>query len=131
MTDLGSETDLHVWQRMIWDLKGPHAIAEPGGREALAELIRDLATAALGLLGHDVNVPELHDQPGHLLIGGCVEAVELGRQLVGGVEGKARNGQEPGWFSTLRSLHVHMPPKAYGRPFDAPSARTVRCRGRR
>ena len=53
VTDLGSETDLHVWQRMIWGLKGLHAIAEPTGREALAVLIRDLATTALGVLGFE------------------------------------------------------------------------------
>ena len=53
VTDLGSETDLHVWQRMIWGLKGLHAIAEPAGREALAVLIRDLATTALGVLGFE------------------------------------------------------------------------------
>ncbi len=53
VTDLGSETDLHVWQRMIWGLKGLHAIAEPAGREVLAVLIRDLATTALGVLGFE------------------------------------------------------------------------------
>jgi len=53
VTDLGSETDLHVWQRMIWGLKGLHAIAEPAGRDALAVLIRDLATTALGVLGFE------------------------------------------------------------------------------
>ena len=53
VTDLGAETDLHVWQRMIWGLKGLHAIASPGGREALAVLIRDLATTALGVLGFE------------------------------------------------------------------------------
>ena len=53
VADLGSETDLHVWQRMIWGLKGLHAIASPGGREALAVLIRDLATTALGVLGFE------------------------------------------------------------------------------
>ena len=53
VTDLGAETDLHVWQRMIWGLKGLHAIAEPGGRDALAVLIRDLATTALGVLGFE------------------------------------------------------------------------------
>ena len=53
VTDLGSETDMHVWQRMIWGLKGLHAIAEPAGREALAVLMRDLATTALGVLGFE------------------------------------------------------------------------------
>ncbi len=53
VTDLGSETDLHVWQRMIGGLKGLHAIAEPDGRETLAVLIRDLATTALGVLGFE------------------------------------------------------------------------------
>ena len=53
VTDLGSETDLHVWQRMIWGLKGLHAIAEPAGRETVAVLIRDLATTALGVLGFE------------------------------------------------------------------------------
>ena len=53
VTDLGLETDLHVWQRMIWGLKGLHAIAEPEGRAALAVLIRDLATTALGVLGFE------------------------------------------------------------------------------
>ena len=53
VTDLGAETDLHVWQRMIWGLKGLHAIAEPAGREALAVLIRDLATTALGVVGFE------------------------------------------------------------------------------
>ena len=53
VTDLGSETDLHVWQRMIGGLKGLHAIADPDGREALAVLIRDLATTALGVLGFE------------------------------------------------------------------------------
>ncbi len=53
VTDLGSETDLHVWQRMIGGLKGLHAIAEPEGRETLAVLIRDLATTALGVLGFE------------------------------------------------------------------------------
>ena len=53
VTDLGSETDLHVWQRMIGGLKGLHAIAEPDGRAALAVLIRDLATTALGVLGFE------------------------------------------------------------------------------
>ena len=53
VTDLGSETDLHVWQRMIGGLKGLHAIAEPDGRDALAVLIRDLATTALGVLGFE------------------------------------------------------------------------------
>ena len=53
VTDLGSETDLHVWQRMIWGLKGLHAIAEPAGRETLSVLIRDLATTALGVLGFE------------------------------------------------------------------------------
>ncbi len=53
VTDLGSETDLHVWQRMIGGLKGLHTIAEPDGRETLAVLIRDLATTALGVLGFE------------------------------------------------------------------------------
>ena len=53
VTDLGLETDLHVWQRMIWGLKGLHAIAEPPGRAALEVLIRDVATTALGVLGFD------------------------------------------------------------------------------
>ena len=53
VTDLGSETDLHVWQRMIGGLKGLHAIAEADGRETLAVLIRDLATTALGVLGFE------------------------------------------------------------------------------
>ncbi|MXZ16586.1 MAG: M1 family metallopeptidase, partial [Acidimicrobiales bacterium] len=53
VTDLGSETDLHVWQRTIGGLKGLHAIAEPDGREALSVLIRDLATTALGVLGFE------------------------------------------------------------------------------
>ena len=53
VTDLGAETDLHVWQRMIGGLKGLHAIAEPDGRAALAVLIRDLATTALGVLGFE------------------------------------------------------------------------------
>ena len=51
--DLGLETDLHVWQRMIGGLKGLHAIAEPSGRAALEVLIRDLATTALGVLGFE------------------------------------------------------------------------------
>jgi puromycin-sensitive aminopeptidase len=53
VTDLGAETDLHVWQRMIGGLKGLHAIAEPDGRAALSVLIRDLATTALGVLGFE------------------------------------------------------------------------------
>ena len=53
VTDLGLETDLHVWQRMIGGLKGLHAIAEPSGRAALEVLIRDLATTALGVLGFE------------------------------------------------------------------------------
>ena len=53
VTDLGAETDLHVWQRIIGGLKGLHAIADPDGREALAVLIRDLATTALGVLGFE------------------------------------------------------------------------------
>ncbi len=53
VTDLGAETDLHVWQRIIGGLKGLHAIAEPDGRAALAVLIRDLATTALGVLGFE------------------------------------------------------------------------------
>ncbi|WP_428121603.1 M1 family metallopeptidase [Candidatus Poriferisodalis sp.] len=53
VTDLASETDLHVWQRIVWGLKGLHAIAEPHGRETLAVLIRDLATTALGVLGFE------------------------------------------------------------------------------
>jgi len=53
VTDLGSETDLHVWQRTIGGLKGLHAIAEPDGREALSVLLRDLATTALGVLGFE------------------------------------------------------------------------------
>lgn len=53
VTDLGLETDLHVWQRMIGGLKGLHAIAEPTGRAALEVLIRDLATTALGVLGFE------------------------------------------------------------------------------
>ena len=53
VSDLGSETDLHVWQRMIGGLKGLHSIAEPDGRDALAVLIRDLATTALGVLGFE------------------------------------------------------------------------------
>ncbi len=53
VTDLGLETDLHVWQRMISALKGLHAIAEPSGRTALEVLIRDLATTALGVLGFE------------------------------------------------------------------------------
>ena len=58
VTDLGSETDLHVWQRMIGGLKGLHAIAEPDGRETLAVLIRDLATTALGVLGFEPQLGE-------------------------------------------------------------------------
>ena len=53
VTDLASETDLHVWQRIVWGLKGLHAIAEPHGRDTLAVLIRDLATTALGVLGFE------------------------------------------------------------------------------
>ena len=53
VTDLGAETDLHVWQRIIGGLKGLHAIAEPDGRAALSVLIRDLATTALGVLGFE------------------------------------------------------------------------------
>lgn len=53
VTDLGAETDLHVWQRMIGGLKGLHAIADPDGRDALAVLMRDLATTALGVLGFE------------------------------------------------------------------------------
>ena len=53
VTDLGLETDLHVWQRMIGGLKGLHAIAAPSGRAALEVLIRDLATTALGVLGFE------------------------------------------------------------------------------
>ncbi|WP_419842887.1 M1 family metallopeptidase [Candidatus Poriferisodalis sp.] len=53
VTDLGAESDLHVWQRMIGGLKGLHAIAEPAGRDALAVLMRDLTTTALGVLGFE------------------------------------------------------------------------------
>ncbi len=53
VTDLGLETDLHVWLRMISGLKGLHAIAEPTGRAALEVLIRDVATTALGVLGFE------------------------------------------------------------------------------
>ncbi|WP_419944250.1 M1 family metallopeptidase [Candidatus Poriferisodalis sp.] len=53
VTDLGLETDLHVWQRMIWGLKGLHAIAEAPGQAALEVLIRDVATTALGVLGFE------------------------------------------------------------------------------
>ena len=53
VTDLGAETDLHVWQRIIGGLKGLHAVAQPDGRAALSVLIRDLATTALGVLGFE------------------------------------------------------------------------------
>ncbi len=53
VTDLGAESDLHVWQRMIGGIKALHAIAEPAGRRRLGVLLRDLATTALGVLGFE------------------------------------------------------------------------------
>jgi puromycin-sensitive aminopeptidase len=53
VTELGSETDLGVWQRMLGGIAQLHAIAEPDGRARLARLVRDLATTALGILGFE------------------------------------------------------------------------------
>ena len=53
VTELGAETDLGVWQRMIGGLTQLHAIADDDGRARLKTLVRDLSTTALGILGYE------------------------------------------------------------------------------
>lgn len=50
---LGDETDLGVWRRLLAALSQLHAIAEQQGREAIERLIRDLAGTALGVIGFE------------------------------------------------------------------------------
>jgi len=53
VTQLGAETDLGVWQRMIGGLSQLHAVADDSGRTRLKVLVRDLSTTALGILGYE------------------------------------------------------------------------------
>ena len=52
-TEMGSETDLGVWRRMLGGIAQLHSIADQAGRHRLSKLVRDLATTALGILGFE------------------------------------------------------------------------------
>lgn len=53
VTNLASETDLGVWQKILASLGQLHSIADADGRTRLSILVRDLSTTALGILGFE------------------------------------------------------------------------------